>query len=66
VGDSERDLAAARAVGARPVLVLTGNGRRTRAALDRLGNSVETYEDLLAAAKALVGESTGSEQRPCC
>jgi D-glycero-D-manno-heptose 1,7-bisphosphate phosphatase len=58
VGDSERDLAAARAVGARPLLVLTGNGRRTRQALDRRQDSVETYDDLLGAAKALVGEST--------
>lgn len=57
VGDSERDVAAARAMGARPVLVLTGKGRRAREALDRLGNSVETYADLLAAAKALVSES---------
>ncbi|HZD52287.1 MAG TPA: D-glycero-beta-D-manno-heptose 1,7-bisphosphate 7-phosphatase, partial [Woeseiaceae bacterium] len=30
IGDTERDLEAARVAGARPVLVLTGNGRRTR------------------------------------
>jgi D-glycero-D-manno-heptose 1,7-bisphosphate phosphatase len=32
VGDSLRDLQAAAAAGARPVLVLTGKGRKTRAA----------------------------------
>jgi D-glycero-D-manno-heptose 1,7-bisphosphate phosphatase len=56
IGDSDRDLAAARAVGARPVLVLSGNGRRTKAELDRLGVTVEHYDDLLAAARALVNE----------
>lgn len=55
VGDSERDLLAAQAVGARPVLVLTGNGRETRRALERQGTSVETYDDLLGAAVELVG-----------
>lgn len=55
IGDSLRDLEAARAAGARPVLVLTGNGRRTREALREQRWRVETYADLLAAAKALVG-----------
>ena len=55
IGDSERDLVAAKAVGARPMLVLTGNGAATRAALDKRGESVECYADLLAAAQALVG-----------
>lgn len=58
VGDSERDLAAARAVSARPVLVLTGNGRKTKAELEKLRLPVECYDDLLAAAKALVNESS--------
>jgi D-glycero-D-manno-heptose 1,7-bisphosphate phosphatase len=57
IGDSERDLAAARAVDARPILVLTGNGRKTKGALDTQGQAVECYEDLLAAAKALASES---------
>jgi len=57
IGDSERDLAAARAAGARPVLVLSGNGRKTRAELDRLHVPVECYENLLAAARALVSEA---------
>jgi hypothetical protein len=38
------------------VLVLSGNGRRTRAELDRRGVPVEHYDDLLAAARALVNE----------
>lgn len=57
VGDSERDLGAARAVGARAVLVLTGNGRSTKRELDAGRVKVEWYENLLAAAQALVSES---------
>ena len=55
VGDSARDLEAARAVGARPILVLTGNGRKT---LDDLGAGAcpEVYDDLAAAAAALMAE----------
>jgi D-glycero-D-manno-heptose 1,7-bisphosphate phosphatase len=55
VGDSERDLAAAQAVGARPILVLTGSGQATR---DALGPDarVEIYEDLRAAADKLLVE----------
>ncbi|MBT8086474.1 MAG: D-glycero-beta-D-manno-heptose 1,7-bisphosphate 7-phosphatase [Gammaproteobacteria bacterium] len=56
VGDSERDLAAARAVGARPILVRTGNGRRTEAALAAASTSVEVFDDLAAAAAALIAE----------
>ena len=56
IGDSERDLAAAQKVDARPLLVLTGNGGRTRATLDERGEAVECYADLLAAAQALVAE----------
>jgi D-glycero-D-manno-heptose 1,7-bisphosphate phosphatase len=62
IGDSERDLAAARAVGARPILVLTGNGTKTRDELARQGRFVEYYPDLLAAATALVNE-TGPLER---
>lgn len=57
IGDSERDLAAARAVGARPVLVRSGNGRSTEAALTARGEAVETYDDLAAAARALAREA---------
>lgn len=54
VGDAERDLVAAAAVGARPILVLTGKGRATRDALARRGERVEVYADLRAAADALI------------
>ncbi|MBC8272005.1 MAG: HAD hydrolase-like protein, partial [Gammaproteobacteria bacterium] len=43
VGDSRKDIEAARAANANPVLVLTGNGKRTRETLE---NSVETFQDL--------------------
>ena len=52
VGDSAGDLEAARAAGARPVLVLTGNGRRTLA--KGAAEGCEVHEDLMAFAKALV------------
>ena len=54
IGDSARDLEAARAVGARPVLVRTGNGRRTEA--EGAAGDAEVYDDLAAAAAALTGE----------
>jgi D-glycero-D-manno-heptose 1,7-bisphosphate phosphatase len=56
VGDSERDLDAARAVNARPILVLTGAGQKTAADLQQRGESVETFADLDAAATALIAE----------
>ena len=57
IGDSARDLQSAAAVGARPLLVLTGNGRKTLAALVAVGKEVETYDDLASAAYALVSET---------
>ncbi|WP_440996688.1 D-glycero-beta-D-manno-heptose 1,7-bisphosphate 7-phosphatase [Arhodomonas sp. SL1] len=56
IGDSRRDLEAARAAGARPLLVRTGNGRRTAAAL--ADESIPVFDDLLAAAKAIAGGGT--------
>ncbi len=56
IGDSLRDLQAAIAVGARPILVLTGNGRKTRRSLDGDLAGVEVFDDLAAAADALTGE----------
>lgn len=56
IGDTERDLEAARAVGARPILVLTGNGETTQRALAGRGESVETWPNLLDAARALARE----------
>ena len=57
VGDSERDLVAARAINARPILVLTGNGAKTSADFQQRGEEVETFADLDAAATALIAET---------
>ena len=51
-GDSLRDLEAAAAVGARPLLVLTGKGRKTRAA-GGLPAGTEVFDDLAAIAARL-------------
>lgn len=53
IGDSLRDLEAARAVGARPILVRSGYGERT---LQQLGQTTDTeiFPDLAAAAAALI------------
>lgn len=56
IGDSLRDIEAAKAVGGRPILVLTGNGEKTVKALAAGGESVETYADLKAAAQQIVTE----------
>ncbi len=53
IGDSARDLDAARSVGARPILVLTGNGRKTLASGAQVD---EVFEDLEQAADALISE----------
>src|ERR1051325_1397253 len=53
IGDSGRDLAAARAVGARPILVRTGNGLKT---LEHDHDDVETYDDLASATAKLLKE----------
>jgi D-glycero-D-manno-heptose 1,7-bisphosphate phosphatase len=53
VGDAHRDVAAAAAAGARPVLVLTGRGRRTREA-GGLPAGTEVFENLAAFAEHLV------------
>lgn len=55
VGDSLRDIDAAEAAGAKPVLVLTGNGRSTSAALEKAGRHVETHDNLLAFARDRAG-----------
>lgn len=60
IGDSRRDLDAARAVSARAILVLTGNGETTRQALDQ-GHDVEVFPDLLAVTRCLLEESAS----PC-
>ena len=52
IGDSLRDLQAAAAVGAAPILVLTGKGERTRQA-GELPEGTQVYPDLAAAARAI-------------
>jgi D-glycero-D-manno-heptose 1,7-bisphosphate phosphatase len=52
IGDSLRDLQAAAAVGAQPVLVLTGKGERTVAAGGLPANTL-TYADLDEAVKSI-------------
>jgi D-glycero-D-manno-heptose 1,7-bisphosphate phosphatase len=52
VGDSSRDIEAAAAVQAAPVLVLTGNGKKTQRA-GKLPPATRIYADLAAAVDAL-------------
>lgn len=56
IGDSERDLQAAWAVGARAILVRTGNGRKTETLLAG-SEKMEIYDDLAAAVRAILGEA---------
>ncbi len=51
VGDSLRDLQAAASVGASPVLVRTGNGRKTARALPAALRAVPVFDDLAAFAE---------------
>jgi D-glycero-D-manno-heptose 1,7-bisphosphate phosphatase len=53
IGDSLRDLQAAHAVGAAPILVLTGKGEQTRSA-GGLPADTQIYPDLAAAARTIV------------
>ncbi len=53
IGDSLRDLQAAQAVGAQPMLVLTGKGRKTQAQLDS-DTDIPVFEDLAEAVDALL------------
>jgi D-glycero-D-manno-heptose 1,7-bisphosphate phosphatase len=55
IGDSRRDLEAAWQVGARAILVRTGNGAQTEQDLDA-GAAVEVFPDLAAAAALLIAE----------
>ena len=56
IGDSSRDLEAAWRVGARAILVRTGNGPETERRLEA-GAAVEVFPDLAAVAAVLVAES---------
>jgi D-glycero-D-manno-heptose 1,7-bisphosphate phosphatase len=55
IGDSLRDLEAARTAGAQPILVLTGKGAKTQAAGD-LPEGTRVFRDLMHAASSLVAE----------
>jgi D-glycero-D-manno-heptose 1,7-bisphosphate phosphatase len=55
VGDSLRDLQAAAAAGATPLLVRTGNGEKTLASLPAELGSVQVFDDLAAVAASLIG-----------
>jgi D-glycero-D-manno-heptose 1,7-bisphosphate phosphatase len=57
VGDSMRDIEAARAAGCRPVLVRTGNGRKTEKELGKKRKDITVYNDLAAFASALIATS---------
>lgn len=58
VGDSGSDLEAARAAGARPVLVLSGNGMSTKTKQNAA--DVEVYDDLLAFARTHIERAAAS------
>jgi len=53
IGDALRDLQAAAAVGAQPILVLTGKGKKTRKDGDLPENTI-THDDLAAAVHSLL------------
>lgn len=53
IGDSLRDLQAAAAVGAQPILVLTGKGKKTRKDGD-LPEGTVVYDDLAAAVRTIL------------
>jgi D-glycero-D-manno-heptose 1,7-bisphosphate phosphatase len=56
IGDSLRDLEAARVTGGRPILVRTGNGAQTETVLPEELADIEIFDDLGAAADALIAE----------
>ncbi len=61
IGDSLRDLQAGIGRGCKPILVLTGNGKKTRAQLASDGGAIwqtlRIYPDLAAAATALIAQT---------
>ena len=57
IGDSLRDLEAAAAAGAAPILVRTGNGLQTEAALSGELTYVPVFEDLAGAALHLLSDA---------
>ena len=59
IGDSVRDIDAAIAAGARPILVRTGNGAVAEAVLASRGVAVEVFADLREAVDRLLHEAKG-------
>lgn len=57
VGDAQRDMEAARRVGARPLLVRTGKGRRTLETEHHRVPAEDIHDDLAAVANALLAET---------
>ena len=57
IGDSLRDLEAAVAAGARPVLVRTGNGKKTESRLDNTLAGTPVFDDLASAAQSIIEAS---------
>ena len=57
IGDSLRDLLAAEAVGARPILVKTGKGQRTLSTHADQVNQMSVYDDLTSAVDRLLKDS---------
>lgn len=55
VGDSLRDMQASAATGCRPILVLTGKGRKTQAA-GGLPEGTQVFDDLAAAVRAIIAK----------
>ena len=56
IGDSQRDLEAGQAVGARSILVRTGNGSKTEPQVE----SIEVFDNLATAADHLIAEVTST------
>ncbi len=59
IGDSRRDLEAAAAVGAWPILVRTGKGRKTENELDGPLAGVDVFDNLAAAADHVIAKTGG-------
>ena len=58
IGDSLRDLQAAQAVGARPMLVRTGKGERTLSKGEGI-HDIPVFDNLAAAVDRLLAERSG-------
>ncbi len=57
IGDSLRDLLAAKTAGCEPILVLTGNGQRTRKNLPADLRTIAIYPDLATAVNTLLSKA---------